>query len=132
MELTTAAIAGRPVLVVILNNRFLGMVRQWQEMFYGRRYSASYLGSRTDAPEGALRNPARDRYLPDFVKLAEAHGALGLRVERKQDVTPTLERALQEVTERTVVVDVLVDPNEKVFPMVPAGAALDEIIMDMA
>ena len=132
-ELTTSAIAGRPVLVVILNNRFLGMVRQWQELFYGRRYSASYLGAgEALAPDGGLQHPARDRYLPDFVKLAEAHGALGLRVERKGDVTATLERALKEVSERTVVVDVLVDPNEKVFPMVPAGAALDEIIIDMA
>jgi acetolactate synthase-1/2/3 large subunit len=132
VELTTSAIAARPVLVVILNNRFLGMVRQWQELFFGRRYASSYLGGKTDAAARALRDPARDRYLPDFVKLAEAHGALGLRVERKEDVTTTLERALEEVKERTVVVDVLIDPNEKVFPMVPAGAALDDIIIDMA
>ncbi len=78
------------------------------------------------------RDPKKDPYIPDFVKLAEAHGALGIRVTAKDQVTSTLEQALKEAKHRTVILDVCIDPEEKVFPMVPAGKGLDDIIVDMA
>jgi acetolactate synthase-1/2/3 large subunit len=74
----------------------------------------------------------KTKYLPDFVKMAEAHGALGIRVTEKGQVTGALERALKEVKTRSVILDVYISPDEKVFPMVPAGKGLDDIIVDMA
>ena len=132
-ELATSTIEKTPSLVIVLNNFFLGMVRQWQELFYGERYSSSCLTT-----EGGLLakkdepNYLEDAYVPNFVKLAEAHGALGIRVIKKGQVTSALEQALKEVKTRTVVLEVIIDPTEKVFPMVPAGKGLDEIIVDMA
>jgi acetolactate synthase-1/2/3 large subunit len=107
-ELTTAAQEGVKVNVAIINNGFLGMVRQWQEFFYDRRYAATPLRS------------------PDFVKLAEAHGLLGLRVEKRADVRDAVERARQD--EGTVVMDFRVEQEDSVYPMVPAGADLDAMI----
>jgi acetolactate synthase-1/2/3 large subunit len=107
-ELTTAAQEGVKVNVAIINNGFLGMVRQWQEFFYDRRYAATPLRS------------------PDFVKLAEAHGLLGLRVEKRADVLEAVERARQD--EGTVVMDFRVEQEDSVYPMVPAGADLDAMI----
>jgi acetolactate synthase-1/2/3 large subunit len=132
-ELTTATIEKAPVLLIMLNNFYLGMVRQWQELFYGERYSSSCLvaeGGITKAKDEP--KPQKDAYIPDFVKLAEAHGAVGIRVIKKDQMVPALEQALQEVKRRTVVLEVMIDPREKVFPMVPAGKGLDEIIVDMA
>jgi acetolactate synthase I/II/III large subunit len=107
-ELTTAAQEGVKVNVAIINNGFLGMVRQWQEFFYDRRYAATPLRS------------------PDFVKLAEAHGLLGLRVEKRGDVQEAVERARQD--EGTVVMDFRVEQEDSVYPMVPAGADLHAMI----
>ena len=107
-ELTTAAQEGVKVNVAIINNGFLGMVRQWQEFFYDRRYAATPLRS------------------PDFVKLAEAHGLLGLRVDKRADVLEAVERARQD--EGTVVMDFRVEQEDSVYPMVPAGADLDAMI----
>jgi acetolactate synthase I/II/III large subunit len=132
-ELTTSTMEQRPVLVLIINNYFLGMVRQWQELLYDKRFASSCMtteGGKTT--EAAMPDVLKRKYIPDFVKLAEAHGALGLRVTTKDQVIPALEQALKEVKTRTVVLDVYIDPEEKVFPMVPAGKALDEIIVDMA
>ncbi len=132
-ELTTATMEKCPVLVLIINNFFLGMVRQWQELFYDRRFASTCMVAEGGkATKEEKFNPNTLVYIPDFAKLAEAHGALGLRVTKKSEVVSTLERALQEVKTRTVVVDVYIDPEEKVFPMVPAGKGLDEIIVDMA
>jgi acetolactate synthase-1/2/3 large subunit len=133
-ELATSTHEKKPVLVIILNNYFLGMVRQWQELFYGERYSSSCLGGEKSGSvsKDKMPHPSKDGYVPDFVKLAEAQGAVGMRISKKEQVTAALEKALQEVKQRTVVLDVLIDPYEKVFPMVPAGAGLDEIIVDMA
>jgi acetolactate synthase I/II/III large subunit len=107
-ELTTAAQEGVKVNVAIINNGFLGMVRQWQEFFYDRRYAATPLRS------------------PDFVKLAEAHGLLGLRVDKRADVLEAVERARQD--EGTVVMDFRVEQEDSVYPMVPAGADLHAMI----
>jgi acetolactate synthase-1/2/3 large subunit len=111
-ELATAAVERIPFVVAILNNSHLGMVRQWQELFYEERYSQVYL-----PPD-----------VPDYVKLAEAYGAVGLRAESVDDVDAVIDKALG-VDDRPVVIDFRVDPNEMCFPMVPAGASNDDIIM---
>ena len=101
---------GLPVKIVILNNGYLGMVRQWQELFYGKRYSAT----RMDC-------------VPDFVKLAEAYGATGLRAERPAEVVPVLEEGLARPG--PVIMDFRVDAEESVYPMVPSGAPLTEMLL---
>jgi len=108
-ELAVAVHHRLPVKVAILNNRSLGMVRQWQKLFFNERYSASDL-------EGS----------PDFVKLAEAYGAVGLRAEKPGDVEPVIREALG--IRRPVLMDFVVDRDECVYPMVPAGAANVQMI----
>ena len=114
-ELVTASAERIPVKIAILNNAYLGMVRQWQELFYEERYSEVYL-----SPD-----------LPDYVKWAEAMGCVGFRVDDPSDVVPTIEKA-NEIDDRPVVVDFRVDYREKVYPMVPAGGSNDDIILDPA
>jgi acetolactate synthase-1/2/3 large subunit len=114
-ELVTASAERIPVKVAILNNAYLGMVRQWQELFYEERYSEVYL-----SPD-----------LPDYAKWAEAMGCVGFRVDTPDDVGPTIEKA-NEIDDRPVVVDFQVDYREKVYPMVPAGGSNDDIILDPA
>jgi acetolactate synthase-1/2/3 large subunit len=114
-ELVTASAERIPVKVAILNNAYLGMVRQWQELFYEERYSEVYL-----SPD-----------LPDYAKWAEAMGCVGFKVETPDDVIPTIEKA-NEIDDRPVVVDFQVDYREKVYPMVPAGGSNDDIILDPA
>jgi len=108
-ELATAVINDIPVKVAILNNKFLGMVRQWQELFYDKRYSATRLDTS-----------------PDFTKLAEAYGALGIEVTKPGEVRDAIKEAL--ASDKPVVIDFKVAPEENVFPMVPAGAAINEVI----
>jgi acetolactate synthase-1/2/3 large subunit len=107
-ELSTAAQENIKVNVAIINNGFLGMVRQWQEFFYERRYAATPMLS------------------PDFVKIAEAHGLTGLRVTQRSEVEPAVRRAQE--TEGTVVIDFRVEQEDSVYPMVPAGADLHAMI----
>jgi acetolactate synthase I/II/III large subunit len=114
-ELVTASSERIPVKVAILNNAYLGMVRQWQELFYEERYSEVYL-----SPD-----------LPDYAKWAEAMGCVGFKVDSPDDVVPTIEKANQ-IDDRPVVVDFQVDYREKVYPMVPAGGSNDDIILDPA
>ncbi|RUM87292.1 MAG: biosynthetic-type acetolactate synthase large subunit [Thermodesulfatator sp.] len=109
-EMATAMEQGLPIKVIILNNGYLGMVRQWQELFYQRRYSA-----------------VKFQVIPDFVKLAEAYGALGLRATRPEEVEPVLKQALE--SDRLTLVDIHIAPEEGVFPMVPAGRATTEMIL---
>jgi acetolactate synthase-1/2/3 large subunit len=106
------------------------MVRQWQEMFYKKEYSATRLGQTDRGPNEGIDSPSDDVYLPDFVKLAEAHGAVGMRVKAQKDVVPALEKAFE--TPRPVVVECVVKPDENVYPMVPPGASLKEMIQSMA
>ncbi len=110
-EFSTARQYNMPLMVVILNNGYMGMVRQWQEMFYESRYSHSYFDS-----------------LPDFVRLAEAYGGVGIRIDQMSELDDGLRRAL-EVRDSFVVVDVAVSKEENVYPMVPAGAALNEMVL---
>jgi acetolactate synthase I/II/III large subunit len=111
-ELVTASSERIPVKVAILNNAYLGMVRQWQEMFYEERYSEVYL-----SPD-----------LPDYVKWAEAMGCVAFRVEDPSEVQPVIEKA-NSIDDRPVVIDFRTDSREKVFPMVPAGASNDEVVV---
>jgi len=111
-ELVTCAIEGIPIKVAIINNGSLGMVRQWQTLFYGGRYSNTDLQSKR---------------IPDFVKLADAMGCIGLRCEKAEDVDRTIEEAMA-VTDAPVVVDFVVGQDAMVWPMVPAGTSNDEIL----
>jgi len=113
-ELGPAVTMKLPLKIFIINNMYLGMVRQWQEMFFQKRYSA------VDYHDN-----------PDFAKLAEGFGATGIRVERPEEVRPALEQA-QKIEDGPVVIDFIVDEEENVFPMVPSGAGLDEVIRGLA
>lgn len=130
-ELATAVMNELPINVAILNNQFLGMVRQWQELFYDKRYSYVCLARRPSCP---LQCPGPSDecppMVPDFVEVARAYGAVGIRVTRVNEVRPALEEAI--ATPKPVVIDFQVAREEKVFPMVPAGAALKEMIGGMA
>jgi acetolactate synthase-1/2/3 large subunit len=110
-ELVTATTEGIHVKIAILNNTYLGMVRQWQEMFYGERYSEVDLSG-----------------CPDFVKWAEAMGCVGIRVESPEEIDAAIERA-NSINDRSVVIEFRVEEFEKVFPMVPAGAANDDVLL---
>ena len=111
-ELITAAIEKIPVKIAVLNNANLGMVRQWQKLFYNDRYSATEL------------SPS----IPNIVMLAEAMGCAGFRAETPQDVVPTIEKAL-EINDRPVVMEFVCDPDAMVFPMIEAGGSNDKIFM---
>lgn len=109
-ELATVVANRLPIKVVILNNRYLGMVRQWQELFYNNNYSSTNMEAQ-----------------PDFVKLAEAYGAEGYRIEKAEDMRAVLEKAL--ASPNPAFIDVVVEREENVYPIVPAGAALDEMLL---
>ncbi len=110
-ELSTCFQYGLPVKIVCLNNRFLGMVRQWQEFFYDRRYSMSYMDS-----------------LPDFVKLAEAYGHVGMKISDPAELESKMREAFA-MTDRLVFLDIQTDHTENVYPMIPAGAGQNEMIL---
>ena len=107
-EIATAARYNIPVIEVVINNHVLGMVRQWQTLFYGKRYSNTILNDNVD-----------------FVKLAEAMGAVGIRVTKKEELEPAVRKAIELGC--PVVIDCIIDKDDKVFPMVPAGAAIEEV-----
>ena len=109
-EMSTLAQYKLPVKIFILNNQWMGMVRQWQELMHGKRYSESYVES-----------------LPDFVKLAESFGAVGLKAETPDEMDSLIDEMI--AVDRPVIADVRVDPTENVYPMVPSGAAHNEMIL---
>ncbi|MFL5736137.1 MAG: acetolactate synthase large subunit [Actinomycetota bacterium] len=111
-ELATTTTEKVPIVVAIINNAYLGMVRQWQELFYNERFSEVYLSYD----------------VPDYVKLAEAYGCVGLRAEHPAEVDAVIDKAIS-IDDRSVVIDFRCDQAEKVFPMVPAGASNDDIIL---
>ncbi|RTL56438.1 MAG: acetolactate synthase 3 catalytic subunit [Rhodocyclaceae bacterium] len=111
-ELSTCKQFRLPLKIINLNNRYLGMVRQWQEMFHGNRYAESYLDS-----------------LPDFVKLAESYGHIGMRIEKPADVEPALREAFTKHKNDLVFMDFITDQKANVFPMVAAGKGLSEMIL---
>ncbi|MFH1774228.1 MAG: acetolactate synthase large subunit [Methanobacteriota archaeon] len=108
-ELATVVENDIPVVAAVLNNRYLGMVRQWQELFYKKRYSAVDLGNS-----------------PDFVKLAEAYGAQGIKVEKPEEIAPAVKKAFK--SGKPTVIDVIVDHEANIFPMVPPGKCLKDIV----
>jgi acetolactate synthase-1/2/3 large subunit len=112
-ELSTCKQFHLPVKIINLNNRYMGMVRQWQEFFYGNRYAESYMDA-----------------LPDFVKLAESYGHIGLQIEKPSEVTDVLKEAFSKKNkERLVFLDFLTDQTENVYPMVPNGKGLSQMIL---
>jgi acetolactate synthase-1/2/3 large subunit len=117
-ELATCAIEGIPVKIAIINNGSLGMVRQWQTLFYNERYSNTNLGDKKAEVHGTR--------IPDFVKLAEAYGCIGLRCERKEDVDAVIEQAMA-INDQPVVIDFVVHKDAMVWPMVAAGTSNDDI-----
>lgn len=130
-ELATAVSHGLSVNIAILNNHYLGMVRQWQEMFYGRRYSGTCLSRRVDCPPDCERPGEHcPEFIPDFIKIAEAYGAKGIRVTESSQVQSALETAIQ--TKGPVIIEFMVNKEENVYPMVPAGATLNQMIRGMA
>jgi acetolactate synthase-1/2/3 large subunit len=110
-ELMTAAVSNIPVVNIILNNRFLGMVRQWQSFFYGKRYSSTDLEAQ-----------------PDFVKLAESFGGVGFKVKTKDEFKKALDSALE--SGKIAIIDVEIDRLENVLPMVPAGGSLYNMMLE--
>ncbi|HSB49500.1 MAG TPA: thiamine pyrophosphate-dependent enzyme, partial [Burkholderiales bacterium] len=110
-ELSTCKQYRLPIKVVNLNNKYMGMVRQWQEFFHGNRYAESYMDA-----------------LPDFVKLAESYGHVGMKIEKPADVEPALKEAFARKDE-LVFMDFITDQTENVFPMVPGGKGLSEMIL---
>ena len=110
-EMATAVVSKLPVKIIILNNGFHGMVRQWQDLFYEGRYASSYLDT-----------------TPDFVKLADAYGAVGLRVKTIGDLDAVLKEAL--ATDKPVIVDVPTHPYENCYPMIPAGGCNHEMLLE--
>ncbi len=111
-ELATAVEYNLPIIIVILNNNALGMVKQWQDLFYDRRFSQSIIERKTN-----------------FVKLAEAYGALGLELTRQEDVDQVLQQAL--AAKCPVVINCEIDSDDKVFPIVPPGAGIDDLITEV-
>jgi acetolactate synthase-1/2/3 large subunit len=109
-ELATARQYNCPVKIAILNNQFLGMVRQWQELFYDKRYASTVMD-----------------VAPDFVKLAEAYNAVGLRATKKSEVEGVIKEAL--ATDNTVIMDFKISREEGVYPMVPAGKSTTEMLL---
>ncbi|MCK4676029.1 MAG: acetolactate synthase 3 large subunit, partial [Gammaproteobacteria bacterium] len=110
-ELSTCKQYALPLKIINLNNGYMGMVRQWQEFFYEKRYAMSYFDS-----------------LPDFVALAESYGHLGIKVEKPEDVRPALDEAFKQ-KDRLVFLDFITDREENVYPMIPAGAGMNEMIL---
>ncbi len=125
-ELVVAVEHKRPVVVVILNNGYLGMVRQWQEMFYQHRYSGTILGQEARGKTERMEKNEGSVYLPDFLKLAEAHGADSKRIFKKDEVAPALKEAFE--SGNTCVIECIVDPEANVFPMIPPGQAVSAMI----
>ena len=110
-ELSTCKQFQLPLKIIMLNNRYLGMVRQWQQFFHGNRYAESYMDA-----------------LPDFVKLAEAYGHVGMRIEKPSDVEPAFKEAFGR-KQQLVFMDFITDQTENVFPMVQGGKGLSEVIL---
>ena len=126
-ELATAVLEELPIIACIFNNEYLGMVRQWQKLFYGKRYSM------TNLKAGALSRRTEGRefpeYTPDFIKLAESYGAKGIRVTKREEIAPAFEEAKKN-TKTPTIIEFILDPEEMVYPMIKPGGTLEDMIMD--
>lgn len=128
-EMATAIVYELPVIICILNNGYLGNVRQWQEMFFNRRYSATCLRRRKSCPSAcSAPSSACPAYTPDFIRLAESYGAKAIRVTKQEEIGPALEAAKESKTV-PVVIEFLIEPERNVLPIVPPGNPLGNMIM---
>lgn len=126
-EMATAVLEELPIISCIFNNEYLGMVRQWQKLFYGKRYSMTNLkaGALSRRTEGA----EFPEYTPDFVKLAESYGAKGIRVTKKEEIAAAFKEAKKN-TKTPTIIEFIIDPEEMVYPMIKPGGTLEDMIMD--
>ncbi len=126
-EMATAVLEELPIISCIFNNEYLGMVRQWQKLFYGKRYSMTNLkaGALSRRTEGA----EFPEYTPDFVKLAESYGAKGIRVTKKEEIAAAFEEAKKN-TKTPTIIEFIIDSEEMVYPMIKPGGTLEDMIMD--
>ncbi len=129
-EMATAVVYELPIVICILNNGYLGNVRQWQEMFYNRRYSSTCMRYRRSCENGGNR-PDRDcpQYTPDFIRLAESYGAKGIRVTKAEDIKAAFESARKN-TKAPTVIEFIIDREANVMPIVPPGNPLTDMILD--
>ena len=126
-ELATAVLEELPIINCIFNNTYLGMVRQWQKLFYGKRYSMTNL--RSGALSRRTNGEEYPKYTPDFIKLAESYGAKGIRVTKREEIAAAFEEA-RKSTKVPTVIEFIIDPEEMVYPMVKPGGTLADLIMD--
>ena len=117
-----------PVTFVVINNGCLGMVRQWQELFYSKRYAGSILTPKDRLANERLEKDLDYDYLPDFLKLAEAHGAKAYRVIDPAKLESTIKKAVS--SRKTCLVEVIVEPRANVYPMIPGGKSVTEMVFD--
>lgn len=129
-EMATAICYELPITICILNNGYLGNVRQWQEMFFDRRYSSTCMRYRKSCPKNC-NSPTEycPEYTPDFIKLAESYGAKGIRITKENEITTALETAKHTLKIPTVI-EFIIKPEENVMPIVPPGNALDDMILE--
>ena len=127
-ELATAVLEELPIISCIFNNSNLGMVRQWQKLFYGKRYSMTCLRSGA-ACRGKCGEVPCPEYTPDFVKLAESYGAKGIRVTKKEEILPAFEEARKSKKVPTII-EFTIDPEDLVYPMIQPGGTLEDMILD--
>lgn len=125
-EFATAVIEKTAVIICVFNNHVLGMVRQWQQLFYGKRYSMVDLSHKGGIAGAGEESPV---YTPDFVKLAESYGAKGIRVLQKKEIAPAFDEA-RKVTDGPVLIEFIIDSNDLVVPMLKPGGTLEEMIVD--
>ena len=128
-EMATAVAYELPLIICVLNNGYLGNVRQWQEMFFGKRYSGTCMRYRKSCPS-ACSAPSEHCpvYNPDFIKLAESYGAKGIRVTREEEILPALTEAGRS-TAAPVLIEFIIEREENVLPIVPPGNALNDMIV---
>ena len=126
-ELATAVLEELPVILCIFNNEYLGMVRQWQKLFYGKRYAMTNL--RAGALSRRTEGMEYPQYTPDFIRLAESYRAKGIRVTKKEEIAAAFEEAKKN-TKAPTVIEFIIDPEEMVYPMIKPGGTLEDMIMD--
>ena len=128
-EFATAVLEELPLILCVFNNEYLGMVRQWQKLFYGKRYGMTNL--RSGALYRRTHGEEMPEYTPDFVKLAESYGAVGLRVTKREEIAPAFEEAKKNRSRKVpTLIEFIIDPEELVYPMVKPDGTLEDMIMD--
>lgn len=129
-EFATAVGQELPLILCVFNNNYLGMVRQWQKLFYGKRYSMTCLRARKEC-EGKCGEAGHvcPPYTPDFVKLAESYGAKGIRVFKEEEIQSAFDEARKNTNVPTLI-EFIIDPEDLVYPMIQPGGTLEDMLMD--